>query len=270
MPKTVPYQYSSQDDPTKLADKYGITPTQLINANPGGYPFGTGQTINIPQFGPPAPPTPQATPFNFGGSNPVYVPPGLSNNQRQQAKTQLINGPLPNNYNVDQRGRGYKDITTNPYYRAQAGIQQAVQDEISNAMSSTGGPPSTLSPAAASALGINPTQAGYLMQNGQWVFNPEYAKTLETAQTTDTGAGGGDQQSYDPRNIAYTWNKYAKNPKSRFETNLKWAQNSWKRKKQMAKGDRVPGNIAAQQQAAAQTDNNITGFGLVNFSASSG
>jgi len=51
-PKNLPYQYGATDSPVTLADKYGITPTQLIDANPGGYPFSQGQTINIPQFGP--------------------------------------------------------------------------------------------------------------------------------------------------------------------------------------------------------------------------
>lgn len=43
------YQYRAGDDPTQLAQQFGTTPQQLINANPGGYPFNTGQMINLPQ-----------------------------------------------------------------------------------------------------------------------------------------------------------------------------------------------------------------------------
>lgn len=43
------YQYQAGDDPTQLAQQFGTTPQQLINANPGGYPFNTGQMINLPQ-----------------------------------------------------------------------------------------------------------------------------------------------------------------------------------------------------------------------------
>jgi hypothetical protein len=201
---------------------------------------------------------------------PGYVPygvpaslPGTSNLFTPRPKTQ---SQAPGNYNTDQRGRGF---TPNPYEAAQAGIQQALQNEIQNANNSQT-QPATLSPAAASALGINPTQAGYLMQNGQWVYNAEYAATQQSAQGQDTTTGGGGDQSYDPKNISYTWNRYAKNPKSRFETNLKWAQNAWRRKRQQAKGNRPTGKSVANANAAAQTDNSITGFGLVNFSASSG
>lgn len=283
MPKITPYQYQGQDSPLTVATQYGISPQQLISANPGGYPFSTGQTINIPQLGTnpiqqPAvygPPTPAKQGSLWDkitslGNVPLgSIPVGGTPSPYQPAQnrfqpTATYGPPAPNRV---------VDLTHNPYQQAQAGIQQALQNEISSAMSSSGGPPSTLSPAAAASLGINPTQAGYLMQNGQWVFNAEYAKQLGVdAQATDisTTGGGDQQQSYDPRNIAYTWNKYAKNPKSRFETNLKWAQNAWRRKKKMAKGERTPGNIVAQQQAEQQTADSVTGFGLVNFSASSG
>lgn len=49
MPKrNTSYQYGDGDDPIKVANQFGITPTQLLAANPGGSPFVTGQNINIP------------------------------------------------------------------------------------------------------------------------------------------------------------------------------------------------------------------------------
>jgi hypothetical protein len=44
------YQYQATDNPADLATKLGTSPQQLLNANPGGYPFDTGQTINVPYF----------------------------------------------------------------------------------------------------------------------------------------------------------------------------------------------------------------------------
>lgn len=47
--KNQPYQYQANDTPVSVANQYGITPQQLIEANPGGYPFSQGQSINLPQ-----------------------------------------------------------------------------------------------------------------------------------------------------------------------------------------------------------------------------
>jgi hypothetical protein len=52
MPGPTPYQYKPDDDPVTVAQANGITPEQLIQANPGGYPFSAGQNINIPMLPP--------------------------------------------------------------------------------------------------------------------------------------------------------------------------------------------------------------------------
>src|SRR5690349_2336246 len=49
MPRITPYKYQTNDSPLTVAQQNGISPQQLIDANPGGYPFSTGQNINIPQ-----------------------------------------------------------------------------------------------------------------------------------------------------------------------------------------------------------------------------
>jgi hypothetical protein len=47
--KNVPYQFAKGDDPVSISSQYGITTQQLLEANPGGYPFNIGQTLNVPQ-----------------------------------------------------------------------------------------------------------------------------------------------------------------------------------------------------------------------------
>ena len=64
MPKrNTNYLYKETDDPITVANQFGITPTQLLGANPGGTPFSTGQTINIPfQYNAPIGPQPMIGP----------------------------------------------------------------------------------------------------------------------------------------------------------------------------------------------------------------
>ena len=49
MAKKTTYQYRDGDNPLSVANQYGLTPQQLLDANPGGTPFVTGQNILIPQ-----------------------------------------------------------------------------------------------------------------------------------------------------------------------------------------------------------------------------
>jgi hypothetical protein len=51
MPKyTNTYQYKSNDTPLTVAQQFGVSPQDLINANPGGWPFSVGQTIRLPKI----------------------------------------------------------------------------------------------------------------------------------------------------------------------------------------------------------------------------
>lgn len=52
MPGPTPYLYKPEDSPLTVANQFGITPNQLLTANPGGYPFSQGQQINIPAANP--------------------------------------------------------------------------------------------------------------------------------------------------------------------------------------------------------------------------
>jgi hypothetical protein len=81
-PKNQIYQYRDNDSPVTVASQFGITPQALISANPGGTPFSTGQSINVPlQYGAPIGPQPfigpQPAPFNQrppSGYGPGAVP----------------------------------------------------------------------------------------------------------------------------------------------------------------------------------------------------
>jgi hypothetical protein len=64
------YKYRTNDIPITVANQFGIPPSSLLAANPGAFPFSTGQTINVP-YGPPKP-------FSYGGQNnvgPAFGPP---------------------------------------------------------------------------------------------------------------------------------------------------------------------------------------------------
>lgn len=43
------YQYKSGDNLPNLAKQYQTTEQEILKANPGGYPFSTGQVISVPQ-----------------------------------------------------------------------------------------------------------------------------------------------------------------------------------------------------------------------------
>jgi hypothetical protein len=64
------YTYKQDDDPLTVASQFGISPNQLLSANPGGTPFSIGQSINIPfQYKAPIGPQPAPT-----GPRPVAGP----------------------------------------------------------------------------------------------------------------------------------------------------------------------------------------------------
>jgi LysM repeat protein len=48
MPQGFTYKVRRGETPTTIAQRYGITPEQILRANPGGAPFSVGQTVRIP------------------------------------------------------------------------------------------------------------------------------------------------------------------------------------------------------------------------------
>jgi hypothetical protein len=122
MPKqNQPYTYRPDDDPITLAQRFNLPPNALIDANPGGYPFQTGQTINIPQTyeyrapattGPNVLVSPNSPTGSFLGGNPYdrTVNTGYSATGGATPSSPLDPRSRSTNMNqslMDMRGRGY-------------------------------------------------------------------------------------------------------------------------------------------------------------------
>ena len=131
MPKrNTNYLYKENDDPITVANQFGITPTQLLGANPGGTPFSTGQTINIPfqynaPIGPqpmigPQPPTMQqygnAVASQFGGAAPVGYGPVWQNKLLAQGE------PTPQEPFASRLGVPRGHMQPNFLYGPQTGV----------------------------------------------------------------------------------------------------------------------------------------------------
>jgi hypothetical protein len=90
------YQFKPEDNPLSVAQQFGVTPQQLLEANPGGYPFSTGQTIKVPQ----------TFQYNAGTSNDMrgrgYNPAASSYDPAMRGR-----GANANVSNFDMRSRGY-------------------------------------------------------------------------------------------------------------------------------------------------------------------
>jgi hypothetical protein len=123
MPGPNPYQYQfgANDDPVSVASVYGVTPQQLLAANPGGAPFTTGQMINIP--------TP-ASPYQYNAptasSSPNFPPVGSMANPYANNNPYATSNP---GYNVQQRGRGYSVPPAVGQYNG--GVISTAQDQNS-------------------------------------------------------------------------------------------------------------------------------------------
>src|SRR5258706_14433365 len=59
------YQYQNSDQLLNYLGQQGVSHQQVLNTNPGGYPFSVGQTIKIPNLQPTTygPPKPAASPY---------------------------------------------------------------------------------------------------------------------------------------------------------------------------------------------------------------
>jgi hypothetical protein len=189
MPGPNPYQYQigPADDPITVASQFGVTPQQLLAANPGGTPFVTGQTVNVPpqsgpyQYSAPIGPVkPKTTNFFGGVGNRPYAP------QPFQQAPPLVNMGVPPTIAAGRTGNG-------SFYSPVYGTDDSW---------ATG-------TATATAPGAQPrpqpqTAPGMPISDNNYMTNP----ALYSLQ----------------------WNSSAKNVKNRFNTNLKWAQNAWRRK----------------------------------------
>ncbi len=84
--KPTSYTYQSGDDVNTLAQKHNTTPEEIIAANPGGFPFSTGQSIKLP-----AQPPAVGTPTNY---NPYGAPTTYSNYKPPETPFTLNSPPV--------------------------------------------------------------------------------------------------------------------------------------------------------------------------------
>jgi hypothetical protein len=174
MPGPYQYKFGSQDNPLTVAEQFGTTPQALIQANPGGYPFSTGQLINVPNNAPigPQPFTPTAT-FQYsapiGPQPPTLLQQRMSANQTQnplggvgtqpygpvvsptpnwqdRAALGVDNGYAPasmlNIIRKLSRGEDVDLSAVDPTQRKT--IENLMQSEAAKATAAAGGTPSTL------------------------------------------------------------------------------------------------------------------------------
>lgn len=176
------YQYQTGDSPATLAQQFQTTPQELINANPGGYPFTNGQTINVPfqpinynigqqqqpkAFEPPRPNIPS------GFSNPhPYRAPAISALGTEQKK---------NTRGMQTAFNTYKDAFS----------QAAQMWEETGTVDQSLLPPS-VSVQMASAIGYIPEQMqqqGYVLQGNKWVL-PSSPQAGQPNQSTGAAPFG--------------------------------------------------------------------------------
>jgi len=192
-----PYKYQSDDSPLTLADKYGITPTQLIDANPGGYPFSTGQTINIPQFGPAMGNQGVAGPTMYGPPKPAGITGTPPVGYGPQSTPQTNYG-----YNVNQRGRGFGQPTPQNIY-GPLGVPYAELPRPGFAAipQLPSGAPATTTTGAGSILDPSQPYGGFQNLNGS--DGTDYANTKAAQYYAAAGTPFLKQKRWDPQAKKY-------------------------------------------------------------------
>lgn len=290
---TQSYQYKSGDDPVTLAEQYGITPAELLAANPGGAPFTVGQSIRIPQ------------------SRDAYLQQIQANRLgQQQAIGNAVSGFVDLFRNDPYRGYGPNaprgQVRQYPLYANNA-APGPISPQYPLYAGNTVTPHNAYPMYAAGVYGMQNTQVDRInamrgrgygqtgparpMTMGNWVepqpVNPYtemyYSGSKPSGSGTDdswafpagtntTPAGApaynpgqpqtGNSWQTNPALYQLTWNKNAKNRKSTFNTSLRWAENAWRRKAGRGK------NRKAEQEQRVQDF--ALGNSLINFSVSSG
>lgn len=238
--KTTPYIYGPQDDPLKVADQFGITPNALLAANPGGFPFQTGQNILIPtnyQYSAPIGPQPMIgpAPATGGGGRGSILP---------QNPIGTIQNP-----NLAMRGRGYQAPGTYaqseqgaPFLSSEYGTDDSWYRPDQGA--------TTAAPA-----GIQPTPAG----------NTDYSQTQAAQRYAAAGTSFVNQMRWDPQAKKFvSIGRLLKQGKLDLKGN--WRKTT-KRQRQAKRQEQVRN----QQQAQVEQKQDYTlANSLISFSVSSG
>ena len=279
------YRYRPEDDPTTVATQFGITPSQLIQANPGGFPFSTGQTINVPR---------NNTPFQYGA--PVFnTPPtamfqnppanlGALNTGVQQYANPAAVGPFPQNYQQAQKLIRQGVPTSAAQQITGTTSQQASQSllptgkEVDYAFRAQGA--AVFGPAYASVmarLATNPEEFNNLTKTQQ--------DAIEKMMTNAQGGGAGNTDFKNTQGYLANADKpfleqttyingkpmKIKDAVRRGLLDLKTGRRFKQPMKRNRKGKLVSAEQAAPVSVPVQEENGVLqGIGVVNFGASSG
>lgn len=231
MPQTNPYQVQETDkDLLTLSARLGVPFPTLKNLNPSITSISQGQFINVPKLPSAPPPAPSpSTPYGppAGLPLPQYNAPSLSG---IPSVPQTYNTPgslaAPYRPPTSQQPTNQPLAMATPYISPGANVAY-LQSALQNAKDPSQLPPS-VAPNMVAAAGYTPEQmlaAGYTMQGSYWVHS---------GAGGTSGMGGSTPQSgnnwqTNPALRMIVFNRNAKNKHSTFTTNLKWAQNAWKR-----------------------------------------
>ena len=245
MARTQPYQVEDTDrDLLTLAEKLKLDYPTLKAANPSITSISPGQFINRPlQQTSPALSNTSMTGVeeiqtgSFLGGNNLAPTVNTGYYQRTPDPQSLYRAYLPSGFGTmtpsGQSGvpgpaggagmgadRGPSPIVIQAYQ---------LKNTLANVTDPSQLPPS-LDPTLVAAAGYTPAkmlEAGYVLQSGKWVRAG--ANGMAPPQTNN------NWETNDALRLI-TFNRNAKNRRSRFQTTLKWAKNAWKRKKLAAKG----------------------------------
>jgi hypothetical protein len=287
--KNNPYVYRQDDSPISLAERFNLPPNALLEANPGAFPASTGQVINIPQAyqynapattGPNVLTSPNSMTGSFLGGNPY----------NRTVNTGYSAIAPATGYNIDQRGRGYSqptgaynrsergapatptNITPGSYSQSEYGVPGVTNPNILNSVIGriTANPAEydNLSPAQKDAVDklIEVRSGGAGGQTlGEGDFygyerNPETGRDERVIKNAANGDNFLNELRYDPDR-----KKYVQIGKLMREGKLD-KQGRWHKKPRRVR--RGGGNQPVAQ--GAETGPTFTGFGVVNFGASSG
>ena len=294
MPKgKIPYQFKYDDTPISVANQFGITPQQLIAANPGAWPASTGQMINLPTGFQQAlarrapaynlPEGQQYAPSTFqqalrqsypnayrNGSTLSYTNPSTFQQALQKSYPRLYPPEIAAQQPVTPSAPGPQYGANTPYWQMAAGGMQSPTPP------NFGPSPTASYQNIMYRLSQSSDPAGVLNS-----LPPSTREAVERMAAQSLGAQtdaqgntyiADESQSPGGRFIQVGEVRWERNKNGRRVRVQYTGGGSWRNKRVVGggRGQHKALVQARQQEAVRPGENNIPGFGLVNFSVASG
>jgi hypothetical protein len=284
-PRPRTYQYSSQDSPLTVASQFNLQPNQIISANPGGYPFSTGQTINIPTLF-------QQT---LGQRAPAYTPP-LGQNRTPSNFQQALQTSYPNAYGPQQPTSYNNQSNFQQQLRRSYPGQFPLGQESGNVIAgSASWPQSSQIGVQGGYQGMTPgnSQSFDAIYNRLSTLTPEQAEaqlaglppSLREAVENAINGAAGAPMGVDAQGNSYTADE-SQSPGGRFIQvgEKRWERNkngrlvrvqytgggSWRNKRVISGGKNQSRNANNAAQPRVDPNGRLAGVGVVNFNVGSG